>query len=75
MDKWDGLENPLTSSTLKTLKRLNFTRMTPVQASVIPLFMQRKGNRISFLFNVLSFLPTIEYFKQINFLNNHTLRL
>jgi len=42
MDKWSGLENPLTSSTLKTLKRLNFKRMTPVQASVIPLFMQRK---------------------------------
>jgi len=42
MERWEGLETPLTSSTLKTLKRLEFSKMTPVQASVIPLFMQRK---------------------------------
>ena len=37
---WD--ERLLSGSTIKTLKRLKFTKMTPVQAAAIPLFLQRK---------------------------------
>ena len=37
---WD--ERLLSGSTIKTLKRLKFTKMTPKQAAAIPLFLQRK---------------------------------
>ena len=37
---WD--EKLFSGSTIKTLKRLKFTKMTPVQAAAIPLFLQRK---------------------------------
>jgi len=37
---WD--EKLLSRSTIKTLKRLKFTKMTPKQAAAIPLFLQRK---------------------------------
>ena len=37
---WD--EKLFSGSTIKTLKRLKFTKMTPVQAAAIPLFFQRK---------------------------------
>ena len=32
----------LSQSTMKTLQRLEFTSMTPVQAATIPLFLDRK---------------------------------
>ena len=32
----------LSHSTMKTLQRLEFTSMTPVQAATIPLFLERK---------------------------------
>eukprot|EP00092_Neocalanus_flemingeri_P005872 GFUD01006320.1.p1 GENE.GFUD01006320.1~~GFUD01006320.1.p1 ORF type:complete len:593 (-),score=175.05 GFUD01006320.1:58-1836(-) len=38
--KWD--KNLLSEATMKTLERLNFNSMTPVQAAAIPLFLQRK---------------------------------
>ena len=38
--QWD--EKLLSECTLKTLRRLKFSRMTPVQAAAIPLFLQRK---------------------------------
>ena len=37
---WDS--KILSESTLRTLKRLKFSKMTPVQAATIPLFLQRK---------------------------------
>ena len=37
---WDS--KILNESTLRTLKRLKFSKMTPVQAATIPLFLQRK---------------------------------
>jgi len=42
MDEWKNLETPLSQCTMKTIKRLGFKNMTPVQASVIPMFLQRK---------------------------------
>ena len=64
---WD--ETTLSASTLKTLKRLNFTKMTPVQAAAIPLFLQRKdvaaeavtgsGKTLAFLIPVLETLAKL----------------
>jgi len=42
MDSWTQLDPPLSSCTLKTINRVGFKKMTPVQAASIPLFMQRK---------------------------------
>ncbi|XP_070560823.1 ATP-dependent RNA helicase DDX55-like [Ptychodera flava] len=39
---WDDLPQKLTSSILTTLKHLQFTHMTPVQAACIPVFMSNK---------------------------------
>ncbi|XP_072047429.1 ATP-dependent RNA helicase DDX55-like [Amphiura filiformis] len=40
--EWKSLRTPLSESTLKTLDKLGFTNMTPVQAATIPLFMSNK---------------------------------
>ncbi|KAG1971297.1 ATP-dependent RNA helicase DDX55 [Pimephales promelas] len=40
--KWECLPVKLHESILQTLKELNFTHMTPVQAACIPLFMNNK---------------------------------
>ena len=62
--KWD--RNLLSEATLKTLDRLNFSSMTPVQAAAIPLFLQRKdvaaeavtgsGKTLAFLIPILETL-------------------
>lgn len=39
---WDALTPPLSGWTLDAIKTMGFTRMTPVQASTIPLFMGNK---------------------------------
>jgi ATP-dependent RNA helicase DDX55/SPB4 len=39
---WDALTPPLSDWTLNAIKTMGFTRMTPVQASTIPLFMGNK---------------------------------
>jgi len=56
----------LSGSTLASLQRLNFSRMTPVQAAAIPLFLQRKdvaaeavtgsGKTLAFLIPILETL-------------------
>jgi len=62
--KWD--RKLLSEATLKTLDRLNFSSMTPVQAAAIPLFLQRKdvaaeavtgsGKTLAFLIPILETL-------------------
>jgi len=64
---WD--ESLLSPSTLSTLKRLNFTKMTPVQAAAIPLFLARKdvaaeavtgsGKTLAFIIPVLETLTRL----------------
>ena len=64
LTEWD--KTLLSSNTLLTLKRLNFTSMTPVQAAAIPLFLQNKdvaaeavtgsGKTLAFLIPVLEAL-------------------
>ncbi|EXJ57404.1 hypothetical protein A1O7_07752 [Cladophialophora yegresii CBS 114405] len=39
---WDALNHPLSPWIIDAVSALNFTRMTPVQASTIPLFMAYK---------------------------------
>ncbi|KAH8803119.1 ATP-dependent rRNA helicase spb4 [Xylogone sp. PMI_703] len=39
---WDTINPPLSETTLTALKAMGFERMTPVQASCIPLFMGNK---------------------------------
>jgi len=66
--KWD--RNLLSEATLKTLDRLNFSSMTPVQAAAIPLFLQRKdvaveavtgsGKTLAFLIPILETLYKLQ---------------
>ena len=65
--KWD--EKLLSESTMRTLKRLKFSRMTPVQAAAIPLFLQRKdvaaeavtgsGKTLAFIIPILEILSRL----------------
>jgi ATP-dependent RNA helicase DDX55/SPB4 len=52
---WDALTPPLAEWILDAIKTIGFARMTPVQASTIPLFMGNKDVvvevRISFVDN------------------------
>ena len=66
--KWDN--KLLSKTTLKTLERLNFSTMTPVQAAAIPLFLQRKdvaaeavtgsGKTLAFLIPILETLYKLQ---------------
>jgi len=66
--KWDS--NLLSEETLKTLARLGFSSMTPVQAAAIPLFLQRKdvaaeavtgsGKTLAFLIPILETLYKLQ---------------
>ena len=67
---WDGLTPPLSDWTLEAMASMGFTRMTPVQASAIPLFMAHKdvvveavtgsGKTLSFLIPVVEKLLRLE---------------
>ncbi|OGE50556.1 hypothetical protein PENARI_c016G06239 [Penicillium arizonense] len=67
---WDGLEPSLSEWTLDAVGSMGFTRMTPVQASAIPLFMQHKdvvveavtgsGKTLSFLIPIVEKLLRLE---------------
>ncbi|CAL5867456.1 uncharacterized protein PFLUO_LOCUS1675 [Penicillium psychrofluorescens] len=67
---WDGLTPSLSEWTLDAVASMGFTRMTPVQASAIPLFMAHKdvvveavtgsGKTLSFLIPVVEKLLRIE---------------
>lgn len=39
---WTRLDPPLSQSTLRSLQKLGFEQMTPVQAAAIPLFLKKK---------------------------------
>jgi len=66
MDSWDRVEPALSECTRATINRLGFNKMTPVQASAIPLFLQRKdvaaeavtgsGKTLAFLIPILETL-------------------
>ncbi|XP_061657693.1 ATP-dependent RNA helicase DDX55 isoform X2 [Syngnathoides biaculeatus] len=63
---WDSLAGKLNDKILETLRELNFTHMTPVQAACIPLFMSNKdvaaeavtgsGKTLAFVIPVLEVL-------------------
>lgn len=67
---WDGLNPPLSDWILEAVATLGFTRMTPVQASTIPLFMTHKdvvveavtgsGKTLSFLIPIVEKLLRLE---------------
>lgn len=67
---WDGLTPPLSQWALDAVASMGFTRMTPVQASAIPLFMAHKdvvveavtgsGKTLSFLIPVVEKLLRLE---------------
>ncbi|KAK9855043.1 hypothetical protein MYU51_003423 [Penicillium brevicompactum] len=67
---WDALEPPLSEWTLDAMGSMGFTRMTPVQASAIPLFMQHKdvvveavtgsGKTLSFLIPIVEKLLRLD---------------
>ncbi|OQE19810.1 hypothetical protein PENSTE_c014G02572 [Penicillium steckii] len=67
---WDGLAPPLSQWALDAVASMGFTRMTPVQASAIPLFMAHKdvvveavtgsGKTLSFLIPVVEKLLRLE---------------
>ncbi|KAJ5211914.1 uncharacterized protein N7498_003560 [Penicillium cinerascens] len=67
---WDGLTPPLSQWTLDAVASMGFTRMTPVQASAIPLFMAHKdvvveavtgsGKTLSFLVPVVEKLLRLD---------------
>ncbi|KAJ5625710.1 hypothetical protein N7510_002019 [Penicillium lagena] len=67
---WDGLTPSLSEWTLDAVASMGFTRMTPVQASAIPLFMAHKdvvveavtgsGKTLSFLIPVVEKLLRLE---------------
>ncbi|KAJ5950254.1 uncharacterized protein N7479_008667 [Penicillium vulpinum] len=67
---WDALTPPLSEWTLDAVASMGFTRMTPVQASAIPLFMQHKdvvveavtgsGKTLSFLIPIVEKLLRLD---------------
>ncbi|KAL4921948.1 P-loop containing nucleoside triphosphate hydrolase protein [Aspergillus aurantiobrunneus] len=67
---WDALTPPLSEWVLDAVSSMGFTRMTPVQASAIPLFMAHKdvvveavtgsGKTLSFLIPVVEKLLRLE---------------
>ncbi|KAJ5574093.1 uncharacterized protein N7459_008520 [Penicillium hispanicum] len=67
---WDNITPPLSPWTLVAVASMGFTRMTPVQASAIPLFMAHKdvvveavtgsGKTLSFLIPVVEKLLRLE---------------
>ncbi|OOQ87955.1 ATP-dependent rRNA helicase spb4 [Penicillium brasilianum] len=67
---WDGLTPSLSQWTLDAVASMGFTRMTPVQASAIPLFMTHKdvvveavtgsGKTLSFLIPIVEKLLRLE---------------
>ncbi|KAJ5643602.1 uncharacterized protein N7484_006109 [Penicillium longicatenatum] len=67
---WDGLNPPLSQWALDAVSSMGFTRMTPVQASAIPLFMTHKdvvveavtgsGKTLSFLMPVVEKLLRLD---------------
>ncbi|KAJ5155912.1 hypothetical protein N7492_008715 [Penicillium capsulatum] len=67
---WDGLTPSLSDWTVEAVATMGFTRMTPVQASAIPLFMAHKdvvveavtgsGKTLSFLIPVVEKLLRLE---------------
>ncbi|KAL3482282.1 ATP-dependent rRNA helicase spb4 [Aspergillus californicus] len=67
---WDGVSPPLSDWVLDAVSSMGFTRMTPVQASAIPLFMAHKdvvveavtgsGKTLSFLIPVVEKLLRLE---------------
>ncbi|KAJ5988990.1 hypothetical protein N7481_004200 [Penicillium waksmanii] len=67
---WDGLNPPLSQWGLDAVSSMGFTRMTPVQASAIPLFMAHKdvvveavtgsGKTLSFLIPVVEKLLRLD---------------
>ncbi|KAI3135832.1 hypothetical protein CBS147325_7557 [Penicillium roqueforti] len=67
---WDALTPPLSECSLDAVASMGFTRMTPVQASAIPLFMQHKdvvveavtgsGKTLSFLIPILEKLLRLD---------------
>ncbi|KAJ5722484.1 hypothetical protein N7488_000519 [Penicillium malachiteum] len=67
---WDGINPSLSQWTLDAVASMGFTRMTPVQASAIPLFMAHKdvvveavtgsGKTLSFLIPVVEKLLRLE---------------
>jgi ATP-dependent RNA helicase DDX55/SPB4 len=54
---WDALTPPLSDWTLGAIKTMGFTRMTPVQASTIPLFMGNKDVVVEVSWNARINLP------------------
>jgi ATP-dependent RNA helicase DDX55/SPB4 len=67
---WDGVNPPLSDWILEAVATLGFTRMTPVQASTIPLFMAHKdvvveavtgsGKTLSFLIPIVEKLLRLD---------------
>lgn len=67
---WEGVNPPLSQWALDAVSSMGFTRMTPVQASAIPLFMAHKdvvveavtgsGKTLSFLIPVVEKLLRLE---------------
>lgn len=67
---WDALTPPLSEWSLDAVASMGFTRMTPVQASAIPLFMQHKdvvveavtgsGKTLSFLIPIVEKLLRLD---------------
>ncbi|OKL63174.1 ATP-dependent rRNA helicase spb4 [Talaromyces atroroseus] len=67
---WDSLDPPLSEWVLEAMSAMGFARMTPVQASAIPLFMSHKdvvveavtgsGKTLSFLIPIVEKLLRID---------------
>ncbi|XP_012251648.2 probable ATP-dependent RNA helicase DDX55 homolog [Athalia rosae] len=68
--KWQDLDVPLSKPVLNTLKKLNFSTMTPIQAACIPLLLKGKdvaaeavtgsGKTLAFLIPMLEILQKRE---------------
>ncbi len=62
---WDALTPPLTEWILDAIAAMGFERMTPVQASTIPLFMGNKDVVVEVI--LVHWLPSI----WLTFLGRH----
>lgn len=67
---WENLDPPLSEWVLEAMSTMGFARMTPVQASAIPLFMSHKdvvveavtgsGKTLSFLIPIVEKLLRLD---------------
>jgi ATP-dependent RNA helicase DDX55/SPB4 len=68
---WDALTPSLAEWTLDAIAAMGFARMTPVQASTIPLFMGNKDVVVEVIYNFASFRSLLMMYRLLLVVERH----